>query len=67
MPYINVKVAGELNADQKRTIAKEFSATMEKVAGKPPASCYIVFEEVPRTNWAKGDVILDDQDKGITS
>lgn len=63
MPYINVKVAGSLTAEQKQEIASDISTTMERVCSKPKASCYIVFEEVSRTNWAKGDVILSDMDK----
>jgi len=63
MPFINVKVAGELTMDQKREIADRISQTMLDVCGKPKPSCYIVFDEVPRTNWAKGETILDDADK----
>ena len=32
MPYINIKLAGTLNRDQKETIAKEITTLMEKVA-----------------------------------
>mgnify|MGYP006284192007 CR=1 FL=1 len=63
MPYINVKVAGSLTIDQKREIADEFSSVMERVCGKPKPSCYIVFDEVSRANWAKGADVLDDLDK----
>lgn len=63
MPYISVRVAGELSMDQKREIAKDFSETMERVAGKPKPSCYIVFDEVSRDNWAKGEDLLSDVDK----
>lgn len=62
MPYIKIEVAGELTMDQKRKIADEVSATMERVAGKSKASCYIVFDEFKRTNWAKGENILSDLD-----
>ncbi len=63
MPYISVRVAGALSMDQKREIADAFSETMLKVAGKPKPSCYIVFDEVSRDNWAKGSDILSDVDK----
>ncbi|MCK9162038.1 MAG: 4-oxalocrotonate tautomerase family protein [Arcobacter butzleri] len=62
MPYINVKVAGSLTIEQKREIADDISETMLRVCGKPKPSCYIVFDEVSRENWAKGDEILSDQD-----
>lgn len=65
MPYISVRVAGNLSIEQKREIAKDFSETMERVAGKPKPSCYIVFDEVSRENWAKGENILSDMDKKV--
>jgi len=63
MPFINVKVAGVLTIEQKREIANEMSDTMLRVVGKPKSACYIVFDEVSRENWAKGDVILSDADQ----
>ena len=63
MPYISIRVAGSLDMEQKRQIADEVSRTMQKVANKPKASCYIVFDEVSRDNWAKGSDILSDVDK----
>ncbi|MCD6459277.1 4-oxalocrotonate tautomerase family protein [bacterium] len=58
MPYINVKVAGKLDKSQKEQIARQFSETLEKVAGKPQSTVYIVFDEVERENWAKGGQLL---------
>lgn len=55
MPYINLKLVGKLNKEQKVTIAKEFSDTLFKVAGKPKDSLYLVIDEVAGENWAKGD------------
>jgi len=65
MPFINVKVAGSLTIEQKREISDRMSQTMLDVCGKPKPSCYIVFDEVSRENWAKGDEILSDFDKRI--
>ena len=58
MPYVSVRVAGKLTRQQKSAIAKEFSETLEKVAGKPKDSTYLVFDEVERENWAKGGQLL---------
>ena len=55
MPYINLKLVGKLNQDQKEKIAKEFSDTLLKVAGKPKDSLYLVIDEVAGENWAKGE------------
>jgi 4-oxalocrotonate tautomerase len=58
MPYISLRVAGKLTRDQKKIIAKEFAETLEKHAGKPKNSTYLVFDEVERENWAQGDQLL---------
>jgi 4-oxalocrotonate tautomerase len=55
MPYINLKLVGKLNQKQKDTIAKEFSDTLLKVAGKPKEHTYLVIDEVSGENWAQGD------------
>jgi 4-oxalocrotonate tautomerase len=58
MPYVHLQVAGKLTQDQKSQIAKEFSDTLLKVAGKPKKATYLVIEEVSRENWAIGDDLL---------
>ena len=58
MPYISLRVTGKLTRYQKMSIAKEFAETLEKIAGKPKDSTYLVFDEVERENWAKGDKLL---------
>jgi len=55
MPYINLKLVGKLTKKQKEAIAKEFSETLLRVAGKPKESTYIVIDEVEGKNWAQGD------------
>ena len=55
MPYINLKLVGQLTKEQKEEIAKQFSQTLEKVANKPKEHTYLVIDEIPGTNWAKGD------------
>ena len=58
MPYVSLRVAGKLSREQKTAIAKEFAETLEKIAGKPKESTYLVIDEVERENWAKGDKLL---------
>lgn len=55
MPFINLKVVGKLSKDQKNKIAKEFSDTLYKVAGKPKEYTYLVIDEVSGENWAQGE------------
>ena len=58
MPYINVKLAGSLNKNQKKEIAKEITVLMQRVANKPASYTYIVFEEVKSEDWAIGGNLL---------
>lgn len=60
MPFVNLKIAGELTVEQKRQKSQEFSETLEKVAGKNPKFTYVVIEEVERENWAIGGKLLAD-------
>lgn len=55
MPYVNLKLVGKLNKEQKETIAKEFSDTLLKVAGKPKEYTYLVIDEIEGENWAQGE------------
>ena len=61
MPYVNLKIAGTLEPEQKREIARQFTRTLEEVAGKPPRYTYVVVEEVERESWAIGGVLLADR------
>lgn len=58
MPFINVKLAGALNKDQKQQIAKEITEVMQRIANKPASYTYIVFEEVKTEDWAIGGALL---------
>lgn len=58
MPYISIRVAGTLTKEQKQEIAKQVTQTMKDVAEKPEAATSVVFDEVPRENWAKSGHLL---------
>ncbi|MBN1619913.1 4-oxalocrotonate tautomerase family protein [candidate division WOR-3 bacterium] len=60
MPFVEVKVAGELNTDQKKKIACGIAELLEKEAGKPANATYVVFDEVDRKNWAVGSKLLSE-------
>jgi 4-oxalocrotonate tautomerase len=55
MPYINLKLVGKLSKKQKQAIAKEFSETLLRIAGKKKESMYLVIDEVKGENWAQGE------------
>ncbi len=55
MPYISLRVVGKLTPEQKKAIARDFAETLERVAGKPKQSTYLVIDEVPGDSWAQGE------------
>jgi len=58
MPYVNVKLAGNITKEQKQAIAKEITETLVKHTHKPANYTYIVFEEVETEDWAIGGQLL---------
>ena len=62
MPVVSIKLAGKLSREQKKNIAAEITATLEKHADKPARYTYISFEELPDENWAIAGILLDEQD-----
>ncbi|MDD5255527.1 MAG: 4-oxalocrotonate tautomerase family protein [Candidatus Omnitrophica bacterium] len=58
MPYVNLKLVGKLSRAQKEQIARDFSETLLKVAGKTKESTYIVIDEIAGESWAQGDKLL---------
>ena len=59
MPYVNVKIAGDVTKEQKAQIAKEITETLERVAKKPKNYTYIIFEQVEFEDWAIGGELLE--------
>ena len=59
MPYVDIKVAGELSDDQKNAIAMDVAKSLETHAQKPLAATYITFTEIPRHSWAKHGALLE--------
>ena len=61
MPIVNLKVAGTLTDEQKAELVKRFTADLVEVANKPPQYCFVVIEEVPRTDWGVGGTLLSER------
>jgi 4-oxalocrotonate tautomerase len=62
MPVVTIKIAGSLTREQKKQIAEEVTATLERVALKPKKYTYIAFEELPFEQWAIAGQLLDEDD-----
>jgi 4-oxalocrotonate tautomerase len=62
MPVVTIKLAGALTRDQKKKIAEEITATLERHALKPRRYTTISIEETPYENWAIAGQLLDEND-----
>ncbi|MBM9603436.1 tautomerase family protein [Desulfopila inferna] len=60
MPYVNIRVAGELSREQKAEICRGVTDVIAKAANKPPESILIFIDEVVRENIAKSGKLLDE-------
>ncbi len=58
MPFVNIKLAGEVDKKQKEALAEKVTQVITEVTGKPAQYTYIVIEEVPREDWAIGGKLL---------
>jgi 4-oxalocrotonate tautomerase len=61
MPVVTIKLAGSLTREQRKQIAEEITATLERVALKPKKYTYIAFEELPDECWAIAGQLLDEE------
>ncbi len=59
MPYVNIRVAGQLSKDQKAEIAEGVTDVIAKAAGKPKDSILIFIDELPHENIAKAGNLLE--------
>lgn len=63
MPVLHLMNAGPLSSEQKKALAEKLTADIAEITGKPPASVYLRIDEVPRTDFSVGGVILSEKDK----
>lgn len=58
MPYVNIRVAGTLDKQQKEEICAGVTEVIAKVANKPEKSILIFIDELPHENIASGGKLL---------
>ncbi len=63
MPYVNIRVAGTLNKEQKAEISKGVTEVISRVANKPPENILIMIDELAKENIAKSGILLDPIEK----
>lgn len=60
MPIIRVEMWEGRTKAQKQDLAASLTREMCRVSGCPPEQLYIVFEDVPKENWAIGGELSAD-------
>ncbi|CAM4001056.1 4-oxalocrotonate tautomerase family protein [Pseudomonas wadenswilerensis] len=55
MPYVHIRVTDEgVTREQKQQLIEQTTAMLKRVLNKPPASTFVVIEEVNTDNWGVG-------------
>ena len=57
MPFITVSMFTGRTKEQKAELAKQLTDTFVKVAGTSKEHVWIVFQDVPKAEWAMGGVL----------
>lgn len=58
MPYVNIRLAGRLQTEQKAEMCREVTEVIARITCKPAASILIFIDECERENIASGGVLL---------
>jgi 4-oxalocrotonate tautomerase len=58
MPYVSIRVAGELSPEQKEEMCAGVTKVIAEVANKPESSILIFIDEVEHGNIASGGKLL---------
>ncbi len=61
MPIVRIEMWPGRTHAQKAELAKAITEAMVNIAKTTPDQTIIVFEDVPRENWAQGGVLASDR------
>ena len=60
MPIVRVEMWPGRTHEQKQKLAKAITDSMVEIAKTTPEATIIVFEDVPKENWAQSGVLASD-------
>ena len=61
MPIVTVSMAAGRSKEQRADLAKAITDAVVTIAKTTPEATTVVFEDVPRENWAEAGVLASDQ------
>ncbi|MCX8278524.1 MAG: 4-oxalocrotonate tautomerase family protein [Dehalococcoidia bacterium] len=60
MPIVNVALYAGRTDQQKSDLAKAITKAISETAGVPDSATTIIFQDVEKSNWAVGGVMISD-------
>jgi 4-oxalocrotonate tautomerase len=60
MPIVEVKMYPGRSHEQKAELAKAITKAMVDIAKTPPEAVMVLFEDLPKENWANAGVLATD-------
>jgi 4-oxalocrotonate tautomerase len=66
MPYVNIQVTKEgVSKEQKAQLIAGVTDLLRSVLGKPPASTFVVIDEIDTDNWGTaGEQVTEKRKRG---
>ncbi len=61
MPVVTVEWLEGRSKDQKDKVAKAITDAISSIGGAKPEGTYVVFNDVPKDNWAAGGTLMSDK------
>ena len=61
MPIVRVEMWPGRTHEQKAALAKAITDAMVSIAKTTPEATIIVFEDIPKENWAEAGILASDQ------
>ncbi|MCK5430681.1 MAG: tautomerase family protein [Anaerolineales bacterium] len=60
MPLVRISMWPGRTHEQKAELAKVITETISTITQAPPDATTILFEDIDKTNWAKGGILYSD-------
>jgi 4-oxalocrotonate tautomerase len=60
MPVVTIQMYEGRTVEQKRELAKAMTKAMVDIAKTTPDQVHVIFQDIPRTNWAQDGKLASD-------
>lgn len=64
MPTVQVQIIAGRSDDQKQKVAQAITDALKEHMGAPPEATYVIFDDVPATDWMIGGQSVAARRKG---